>query len=284
MSVHDYHAAITAKVTGTWNLHNASQDLTAQQQALDFFTMLSSVSGVIGNKGQANYSAANTFLDAFASYRQSLGLAANTVDLGAIQDVGVIAETGSSLESRFDTRQWTPINETVLRNILTYSILQQDRRHQINASSSAQLITGIAYPLQASSSDLADDLRFRYLFGGDADTTDDDVGSNGAKDEADAAARAFRMMVGAGADTLALNKAAVSLLSAQVTKVLRLETEIEPGKPLASYGLDSLSAVEIRGWGRAKLGAELSTLDITNANSIFALGEKIVAKVTANPA
>ncbi|KAH6855501.1 hypothetical protein B0I37DRAFT_423972 [Chaetomium sp. MPI-CAGE-AT-0009] len=284
MSVQDYHDAITAKVTGTWNLHNASQDLTAQQQALDFFTMLSSVSGVIGNKGQANYSAANTFLDAFASYRQSLGLAANTVDLGAIQDVGVIAETGSSLESRFDTRQWTPINETVLRSILTYSILQQDRRHQINASSAAQLITGIAYPLQASSSDLVDDLRFRYLFGGDADSADADAGNGGAKDEADAAARAFRMMVSAGADTLALTKAAVSLLSAQVTKVLRLETEVEPGKPLASYGLDSLSAVEIRGWGRAKLGAELSTLDITNASSIFALGEKIVAKVSASQA
>ncbi|KXX76491.1 Lovastatin diketide synthase LovF [Madurella mycetomatis] len=282
MTVRDYHAAITAKVTGTWNLHNASQDLPAQKQLLDFFTMLSSISGVIGNKGQANYAAANTFLDAFASYRRSLGLAANTVDLGAIQDVGVIAETGSSLESRFDTRQWTPINETVLRSILSYSILQQDRRHPINPFSSAQLITGIAYPLQASSSDLADELRFRYLFGGGPDSSGADAG-DGAKDEADAAARAFRMLVSAGADAATLTKAAVALLTAQVTKVLRLEIEVEPGKPLASYGLDSLSAVEIRGWGRTKLGAELSTLDITNANSIFALGEKIAAKVLAQP-
>ena len=256
MTVHDYHTAIAAKVTGTWNLHLASQDLPSQKQPLDFFTMLSSISGVIGNKGQANYAAANTFLDAFAGYRQSLGLAANTVDLGAIQDVGVIAEAGTDLESRFDARQWTPINEAVLRGILTCSVLQQDRRHPINPASATQLVTGIAYPLRASSSDLADEPRFAYLFGAsDADSADPDSGGGGTKDEADVAARAFRIMVEAGTDAAVLTKAAVALLTAQVTKVLRLETEVEPGKPLASYGLDSLSAVEIRGWGRAKLGA-----------------------------
>lgn len=287
MTAREYHQAIEAKVQGTWNLHRASQEVEVQKESLDFFTMLSSVSGVIGNKGQANYAAGNTFLDAFASYRQSLGLAANTVDLGAIQDVGYVAEVGSSLESRFDTRQWTPINEAVLRRILTYSILQQDRRRPISAASSAQLITGIAYPLQASSSDMADEPRFGYLFGGGSGGGEDGGGAaaeDGGEDEASRAARGFRMMVQhttAGADTSQLVKAAVDLISAQVTKVLRLETEVEPGKPLIAYGLDSLSAVEIRGWARTKLGAELSTLDITNTGSIFALGEKMVAKVLA---
>ena len=287
MTVEEYRTAIKAKVQGTWNLHHASQELDHQKQSLDFFTMLSSVSGIVGNKGQANYAAANTFLDAFASYRQSLGLTANTVDLGAIQDVGYIAEVGDSLESRFDMRQWTPINEGVLRRILTYSIMQQDRRHPINPISSAQLITGIAYPLQASSSDMTDEARFGYLFGG----SDDDGGAvddgSGDKDQADQAARAFRMMMqvtGAESDMAPLVKVAIALLSAQITKVLRLETEVEPAKSLSAYGLDSLSAVEVRGWARAKLGAELSTLDIANASSIFALGEKIVAKLLPQPA
>ncbi len=286
MTVKEYHEAITGKVQGTWNLHNASQENEIQKQPLDFFTMLSSVSGVIGNKGQANYAAANTFLDAFASYRQSRGLVANTVDLGAIQDVGHVAEVGTSLESRFDTRQWTPINESMLRRVLSYSILQQDSRRPINPSSSAQLITGIAYPLQASSSDMADEARFSYLFGGGDDGEGAVGADDGNKDDSDQAARVFRMMVQhlvAGADTTPLAKAAVALLSAQITKVLRLETEVEPGKPLIAYGLDSLSAVEIRGWARAKLGAELSTLDITNASSVFALGEKMVIKFLRQP-
>lgn len=280
MTVEDYHAAIEAKVQGTWNLHHASQDVESQSGPLDFFTMLSSVSGVVGNKGQANYAAGNTFLDAFASYRQSLGLVANTVDLGVIQDVGHVAEVGDSLESRFDARQWTPINEGTLRRILSYSVLLQDQHRPISPTGSAQLITGIAYPLQASSSDVTDEPRFRYLFGG----SDDDAVADGsdAKDEAGQATRAFRMMVQhstAETDTAPLVKAAVALLSAQVTKVLRLETEVEPGKPLIAYGLDSLSAVELRGWARTKLGAELSTLDITNASSMFALCEKMIAKL-----
>ena len=278
MTHEDYHVGIEAKVQGTWNLHHASHDVEIQKEPLDFFTMLSSVSGVIGNKGQANYSAANTFLDAFANYRLSLGLAANTVDLGAIQDVGYVAETGDSLESRFSTKQWTPINEGVLRKILTYSILQQQRRTHL--SSSPQLITGIAYPMHASTSDVAGDPRFGYLFADEGDDAGEGEGAGG--DEVEQAAKAFRLMVShltADADASSLVGPAVSLLAAQVTKVLRLETEVESGKPLAAYGLDSLSAVEIRGWARTKLGADLSTLDITHAASIFALGEKMVAKL-----
>ncbi|PSR80443.1 hypothetical protein BD289DRAFT_484972 [Coniella lustricola] len=286
MTVQDYHTAIEAKVQGTWNLHRASTEVLAQSQPLDFFTMLSSVSGVIGNKGQANYAAGNTFLDAFASYRRELGLAANTVDLGAIQDVGYVAEVGSSLESRFDTSQWTPINEAVLRRILSYSILQQDRHQPINAASAAQLITGIAYPLKTSTSDMVGELRFSFLFGGgdDNDSAMED-GASG-KDEADKAARAFRLMVehaAPGADKAPMVQAAVALFQAQIIKVMRLETEVEPGKPLAAYGLDSLSAVELRGWARTKLGAELSTLDITNAASVVLLCEKMVEKVLTKP-
>ncbi len=41
---------------------------------LDFFIVISSAAGIVGNRGQAAYAAANTFLDAFAQYRTRLGL------------------------------------------------------------------------------------------------------------------------------------------------------------------------------------------------------------------
>ncbi|KAK3985842.1 hypothetical protein QBC44DRAFT_403752 [Cladorrhinum sp. PSN332] len=282
MTHDDYHTAIHAKVAGTWNLHRAAQQ--EQKSPLDFFTMLSSISGVVGNKGQANYAAGNTFLDAFASYRRSQGLHANTVDLGAIEDVGYIAEQGNGLEARFDKKQWTAIDEAVLRKIIGYSVFQQDSSAPLNAASGAQLITGLAYPLtDDGGNDLAAEPRFRYLFnkhGAGAAGAGDDADGSGS-DGAEEAIKAFKILHASGAEAAVLGKAAVGLLQGQVTKVLRLETEMEPGKPLMAYGLDSLSAVELRGWVRQKLGAELSTLDITNASSLIALGEKLVGKLPA---
>ncbi|KAH9844894.1 Polyketide synthase [Teratosphaeria destructans] len=276
MSHDDLMTSLNAKVTGTWNLHNAAN---RQQMPLEFFSLLSSISGVIGNKGQANYAAANAFLDAFAYYRQAKGLNANSIDLGAIRDVGYLAEQGEGMEARFDKSQWTPIDEAMLRRIFTYSILQQDRQ-PIHSDSRAQLVTGLAYPLAAGGSELEREPRFSYLFSihaGGGGAGDEEESNN----EMDQAIKAFMLLVSTGADAATLNMGALSVLQPQITKVLRLETEMEPAKPLSSYGLDSLSAVELRGWVRQKLGADLSTLDITNASSMTALGEKLVSKMPA---
>ncbi|KAH9985141.1 KR domain-containing protein [Xylariaceae sp. FL0662B] len=276
MTLDEYHTAIHAKVHGTWNLHKAAQEVLSEP--LHFFTMLSSTSGIIGNKGQANYAAANTFLDAFASYRQGLGLRANTVDLGLIEGVGYVAEQDSSLEVRFDKRYWIPINESMLRKILTYSILQQDASVPLNPESSTEMITGVGFPLPQDGSELTRQPRFSYLFnsrGGQRDWSDD----GDETDQTDQTIKEFRLMHKAGADIAALNHTCVEVVSAQFSKILRLETELETGGPLVAYGLDSLSAVELRNWIRLKLGVELTTLDITNASSLVSLCEKVVSKL-----
>ncbi|KAI4116922.1 MAG: hypothetical protein LQ345_002740 [Seirophora villosa] len=267
MTLNEWRTVLYGKVAGTWSLHQVSQE---QEQPLDFFTMLSSISGVVGKKGQSNYSAANTFLDAFAKYRQSLGFHANTIDLGLIEGVGYVAEQGG-MDSHFDKRQWTPIREGMLQKILSYSILQQAA--PINPQSSAQLITGIGYPLP-SDSDLGKEARFSYLF---AQGASGEVGKEGS--QGDQTIRAFLLLHRSGADKAALVKVGLELLGAQFAKILRLDTEMEPGKSLMAYGLDSLAAVELRNWVRLELGAELTTIDVTNASSLIALCEKLVSKL-----
>jgi amino acid adenylation domain-containing protein len=58
---------LAPKVTGLVNLDQASQDLD-----LDFFILFSSISGSLGNPGQADYAAANAFMDIYAKYRNML--------------------------------------------------------------------------------------------------------------------------------------------------------------------------------------------------------------------
>ncbi len=76
------------KIDGAWNLHSAS---LADQ--LDYFVCFSSLSSMIGQQGQTNYVAANSFLDSFAFYRRAQGLPALTVNLGSISDVGFVSRT-----------------------------------------------------------------------------------------------------------------------------------------------------------------------------------------------
>ncbi|KAI3390259.1 hypothetical protein diail_10799, partial [Diaporthe ilicicola] len=55
---------------------------------LDFFVLVSSINCVIGNHGQANYAAANTFMCGLAGARRRRGLRAATVNSGAILGAG----------------------------------------------------------------------------------------------------------------------------------------------------------------------------------------------------
>ncbi|MFY0578022.1 SDR family NAD(P)-dependent oxidoreductase [Cystobacter fuscus] len=63
----DFARVLAPKVAGLVNLDEATQDL-----ALDFLIVFSSVAGVFGNVGQADYATANAFMDAYAHYRNTL--------------------------------------------------------------------------------------------------------------------------------------------------------------------------------------------------------------------
>lgn len=83
MSHAQWEAATAPKIRGSWNLHKLAA--TAPED-LDFFILLSSVSGVIGNTAQASYCAGNTFEDALAHHRRARGLPATSLNVGLVSD------------------------------------------------------------------------------------------------------------------------------------------------------------------------------------------------------
>ncbi|MCJ1285677.1 hypothetical protein MMC26_005018 [Xylographa opegraphella] len=93
MTFAEWDQCIRPKVHGTWNLHQATASAS-----LDFFLLFSSICGMSGQWGQANYNSANAFLDAFVNYRHGQNLPASVVDIGFMGCVGMAVENRALVE------------------------------------------------------------------------------------------------------------------------------------------------------------------------------------------
>lgn len=270
MTPEEFRRPIAPKYKGTWNLHNVSLE---QDTPLDFFTLLSSVSGLVGQLGQSNYAAGNSFQDSFAWYRLQQGLPACAINLGPIEDVGYLGDK-ETLNRFFAARGWLTINEALLYRILRISIMQQQQ--PINAATAGQLVTAIMPgnpPFEAFH-------RFSALR---APVGSSGSGSGGAA-EGDGSSNAAKLAMlknaaTGGVDHATLLAAAVEVVNPVLMRSLAVSEKLDPTRPLANYGVDSLIAVEMRNWVRGELGVEMSSLEVVGARTLTMLCEAILNKL-----
>lgn len=107
--------AIKSKVQGSWNLHSLLP------QKMDFFILASSMTGVLGQATQINYAAGNTFQDALARYRISIGEKAVSLDLGIISTGGGLLAARDDLVKRLkSTGLYSPMTQSEILSLFEY--------------------------------------------------------------------------------------------------------------------------------------------------------------------
>lgn len=246
-----------AKVGGALNLHKYTKDIP-----LDFFVSFSSISALIGNSGQANYVAANTFLDQFAHYRRANGLAATTINLGVLGEVGVAARDANVtaiLESGgifgFTTAEALEGLGVVIENSpVQIGMFDVDwgRWSSINQKS-------------------AQSSRFREL------AESKGSGSGGSDKLSELAVELSALAEG---DRLAYMEGATA---EELAKVLKLSVEkIDKSRGINFLGVDSLIAVELGRAIQARFGLEVSTMELLSGPNVTQLASGLLEKVAAS--
>ncbi|KAJ5735326.1 Acyl transferase/acyl hydrolase/lysophospholipase [Penicillium malachiteum] len=152
MSFTQWSNSIAAKAHATRNLHEFFGD------RLDFFTMLSSIVGVVGNASQSNYGAGGSYQDALARPRAAQGLPGVALDLGMVQSVGWLADNETARE-RLLRQGYRPLEEEEVLQLVESAI-----RDPVRSPRTSQVMTGIAdFTPEAATSGWRQDSRFGGL-------------------------------------------------------------------------------------------------------------------------
>ncbi|BCR95830.1 type I polyketide synthase [Aspergillus luchuensis] len=271
MDLSDWTAAIEPKVHGTWNLHHAMPEV------LDFFFVAGSISGSFGSPGQANYAAANAFLNAFVQYRRSLGLPASVLHIGLMDDIGYLARNSDKADALRAADGYF-LREKDLLDSLNWAIVKS----AVDPMEDGSLTIGLRCdkPLSDPSNRILwrKDPRmavFQNIY------TEAPANSSGGNRKTDAL-KSFLTSVEADPETMLNDPASGELVTHELavkiyTYMLQPLEDLDAGVSPAALGVDSLVTIEIRNWIKRSLGGiEISTLEILNAGSIATLGMSVI--------
>nr|ALQ32998.1 putative polyketide synthase [Fusarium sp. NRRL 52700] len=265
MTINEWNTVVDPKVKGTWNLHNASLSVKAD---LDFFILFSSLSGVIGQPGQANYAGANTFLDSFSQYRANMGLPACAIQIGAVEEVGYMAEHQVIMQKlKASGGSDGTVSERELLDALGAAMTNKAKsfclglRHNISLSD------------PSNRSLWKKDIRMAVFHNKSSVTG---ASSTAANDELKSFITKAKRDSSILRQTDSAHFLAVEIGKKVFSFLLKPVEDLETSCSLSDLGMDSLVAIEVRQWWKTVFQFDISVLEMMGMGTLDVLGEHAV--------
>lgn len=250
-----FEKVMAPKVLGAWNLH-----LATLEEQLDFFVLCSSAAGLMGNPGQANYAAANSFLDMLSHYRRSLGLPGLAVDWGMFSKIGYVSrhkDIGQLLQRQglkgiHSEQALEILGHLLVSDIPQIGVIRVDWKKLAGSS-----LPFVCSPVFSSILESVADWNHarRGAFASEILSMKEDK-------RLDAVAERLRREI---AEVLSMS-----------------EQRLDSNKSLNSLGVDSLMALDLSNKIKNELGIELTMMDIVQGPSIRELSGVILNKITGS--
>ena len=278
-SLEEWKTASAPKVEGTRNLHHA-----LAEHPLDFFFMSSSTVNIVNQPGQGNYSAANTFLEAFCQYRHGLGLPASVLNICPIDDVGFVSENPAARKSLKAQGHYF-LNEKDFLDYLQLSIFSSQPPAKASSlppgqsrswKSPGQIVMGLRSEVHPDDPNNRTHWRRDRRMGiyhniKNTNTIDPSslTSDNQLKQFLARCAEIPDLLRDKDSETFLAQEIGQKVFAFMLKDAEGMDIEMT----LTSLGVDSLMAIELRRWWKQAFGLEMSVLEIMGLGTIKELGK-----------
>ena len=249
------------KAIGAFALHQATKN-----KSLDFFVLFSSVASLCGVPAQANYAAANAYMDGLAHFRRTQGLPAMSINWGPWARIGMAAALGEAGRERF--ARWG------MRYLDPDNAMALFERSMARAASRPQLaIVDADWNRFASAFGTGEE---RWLAAFRPTKEHEELSQNPPS--------SGPRSLGARLANLPVNRA-LRLLRGELTELVKrtlgldISCSVESDRPLAEFGLDSLLAVDLRNRCTMLTGLHLPATLVFDYPTIDKLGQFICSQL-----
>ena len=244
------------KVKGAWNLHELTRE-----RALEHFMLYSSVTTSIGNPGQANYVAANAWLEGLAVLRRAQGLPVTCIGWGPIGDAGYLTRNQAVKDSLASRLGADPLTAEAALRMLGRALAAPQANVAIGDfqwSALARLLPSAQGPRFASLRRHGDDAV------GGAENLDD-----------------FRALI-EGKSPAEVQALVAQLVTQEVAQILAISPErIDPARSLHDLGLDSLMGVELALGLEKRFGVQIPAMMLNEGPTIERVTARIMERLAA---